>query len=220
MTPRVAVAIQTHPAREAMARALGARIPGATLVFDPDPLGYRSPWRTYRTALEAQVHADNGATHLLVIQDDAEPCTNFLPAVHLTAAARPDGLVVLFVGGQPRTLRDAVWGACNRDETFALCPPAQWVPAVAVIWPVPVIAPALEWVTAQRYPEKFTADDEIIGRVKTALNLQAWATVPNLVEHPDVVPSLVGKLRAMAGRNPDRVSCCFIDGDPLAIPWA
>lgn len=220
MTPRIAVAVQTHPTREEMARALAARIPGAEIVLDPAPTEYRSPWRTYRHALERQLASNNRATHLLVIQDDTEICRNFWGGLHKVVAARPFDLISLFVGGAPYNSRDAVWAACDRDETFALLPTAQWVPAIAVVWPTPVIGPALDWAAAQRWPPRFTADDEIIGRIKTALGLQAWATVPNLVEHPDVVPSLVGKMRAMAGKNLDRVSCCFPEGlDPLTIDW-
>lgn len=214
------VLIQTHPAREELSEALRSSLGGSERVVDPNPTGYPSPWRTYRTALERAFQRENEWSHVLILQDDAEICSNFLPALDRIIPCRPDDLICLFVGGQPRESRDAVWAACENNDTFAWLPRDRWVPAIAVIWPIHRIRPALEWVDRQGWPERFSADDEIIGRIKLAQEVPVWATVPNLVEHPDMVPSLAGGNKAAQGWNVDRISCCFIDDrDPLEVDW-
>ena len=82
-----------------MAAALASPLSDAELVVDPDPFGtYRSPWRTYRAALE---RTPARATHRLVIQDDVTLSRDFDVVVRKAVAARPDRLLVFFVGGQP-----------------------------------------------------------------------------------------------------------------------
>jgi hypothetical protein len=93
------------------------------------------------------------------------------------------------------------------------------VPAVALVWPVTLIDPVLEWADRQTWPRHFRADDEIIGQAMTALGTRVLATVPSLVEHPDDQPSLVGHRPPLKGLNLDRVAVCFIDGDPLELDW-
>lgn len=214
------VYIQAHPKRREMAEALTASLEGSEIVYDPDPLGFPSPWRTYRTALERHIARENPPDHLLILQDDVTPCRNLLPAVSRVIAARPNHIVSLFVAHQPRVSRDAIWKACDADETFTVLPRGWWVPALALIWPTPLIAPALEFVDTQRWPPAFRADDEIIGHIARKFVLDIHATVPCLIEHLDVVPSVVGMRRAAGGQNLDRVSCCFIgNDDPLGIDW-
>lgn len=198
-----------------MAEALAERV-GGEVVFDPDPLGYPSPWRTYRHALTL---TPENASHRVVIQDDAHVCVNFTEALEHVVAARPDSPIVLFVAGHPKEHVRVLMRACDRDEPFAVLPPDQWVPAVAVIWPVGVIRPILDWVDEQDYPVQFRADDEILGRATRALSIPILCTVPSLVEHPDITPSIMGKYRSKAGEDPNRVAACFIDGDPLDIDW-
>lgn len=157
-----------------------------------------------------------------MIQDDAELCRSFDLVVPRVARARPDAIVALYVGGIPRTSRDAIFSACERDQPFAILNPGSLLPTVALLWPTSVIASVLAWVDVQRWPPKFTADDEILGRAARALGIPVVATVPSLVQHPDVVPSVSGnRWRSMAGRNPNRVAACFIhpDCDPMAIEW-
>lgn len=215
----VSVAVQAHPARTEMAEALAAQIPGCEVVYDPCPPNMRpSAWRTYRLALE-RTPAD--CTHRLVIQDDALLCRDFSEVVPRVAEAQPDALVCLFVAGHPTNCANAVFAACDQDHPFCDLPVASWIPAVATMWPVELIAPALAFVDEQNWPVGFTADDEIIGRAARALGARVVATVPSLVEHPDEVASIAGPWRPMAGKNVNRVAACFIHDlcDPLAIDW-
>lgn len=213
---RLSVAVQTHPKRASIAAALQARMPGSELAVDPDPTGYRSPWRTNRHALAT---TPGWATHRLVIQDDTDLCPNFLEALDLVIAARPDDPICLFISGLHRSGVMALARACDHDEPFAVVPPGPiWIPAVAIIWPTALIPKILSWTDAQNYDIKFTADDEILGRACRAHGWQVLMTVPSLVDHPDMVPSITGK-QAQLGLDPNRVAWCFIDGDPLDIDW-
>lgn len=195
-----------------MAEALAADLDGH-VVYDPDPDNrLRSPWRTYRHALEQP--RDPLTTHLLVIQDDAWACPYLKDVLDTIAAAR-DGFITLYVGGMPLQAAIMLEQACKECWSFASLPTYQWTPAVALIWPTDVIPAALDWidVEARSWPREYTADDDIIGRITRQFNLPLWATVPSLVDHPDDVPSIVGNKPAMGGRNPWRCARLLIDDD-------
>lgn len=212
----LSIAIQTHPERDEMARKLAALLPGAELVVDPDPDAVRSPWRTYRHALE-RTPPGHGR---LVIQDDAQPCRHFAEVVRHAIAARPDRLLVFFVGGQPVEHARAVMRACQQDLSWAELDHMRWCPVICTYWPAAMIGPFLEYVDQQRWPDHFRSDDEIVGRWLRATKQRPLASVPSLVEHPDEVPSLIGR-RARGGLDRARVAACFIheDCDARTIDW-
>lgn len=216
----LSIGIQTHPARADMAAALQERIDGSELVVDPAPDGFRSPWRTYRHALET---TPVDATHRLVIQDDTVVCDSFAEVALRAVTARPDRVVVFFVGGNPREFARAVMQACSRDLAWAELDNKRWLPVVATCWPVDMIPRMLTFVDAQRWPERFRADDEITGRFLRHSGIVPCATVPSLVEHPDMTPSLVGRRHA-GGADVGRIAACFIgdcdECDPLEMEWA
>lgn len=192
-----------------MARTLATEV-GGTVVFDPDPHGaLRSPWRTYRECLAT---TPQEATHRLVLQDDAEVCPGFRDAAEAAIRARSDRLIVFFVAGNPATSARAIMQACNADLPWAELPHAQWIPVVAACWPVWMIPPMLEFIDSQRWHETFYADDERCGRWASYAGVIPIATVPSLVEHPNVLPSLVGK-RSMGADDRGRVAACYIGSD-------
>ncbi len=182
------------------------------------PQGKPSPWRTYRHAL---LQTPTEATHRIVIQDDTIPCPSFAKAAALALAAQPDSLVSFFVGGTPRLRAQLIFNACNRDLSWAVLDNHGWCPAVALAWPVEFIPDLLDYVDGRGWPPRFCADDEIIGRWLSATQRLPLATVPSLVEHPDDVPSLIGR-RAAGGMDKGRVAACFIppERDALAIDWS
>lgn len=220
----LSIAIQHHPARSELLRPLiSALTPGPPpqVIFDPEPEApIRSPWRCYRRCLET---APAGATHRLIIQDDALVCRDFSEAARRAVEARPDALVVFSVLGAPHRWKSAVLHAGGRRESWAELDVAfypSWIPVIAVCWPTARIAPALAWVDEQDWPEGFVSDDEIVGKIAVALGLPVWATVPSLVDHPDEVDSMMRR-RRFQGSNPQRTAPCFIspDCDALGIDW-
>jgi hypothetical protein len=205
----ISYAVQSHPERADLAADLAVRIGGVVeVVFDPDPGNLlRSPWRTMRALLEA---APDGATHRLAIQDDAAVCDYFREAVEAAVAARPDRLLIFFVGGRPEPHARAVLDACARDEAWAELDNDRWCPVVCACWPVGMIYELLAFVDEQAWADRFCADDEIIGRFLHRKRLRPLASVPSLVEHPDIVPSLKGRRRVYGGADPGRVAACWI----------
>lgn len=217
---RLSVAVQHHPVRTALLDALLVALSGCDVevVSDPDPDGVRSAWRTYREALET---TPAWASHRLVVQDDATPCRDFTKVVERAITARPGRMLALCVCGNALATVPVIYRSAQNDESWAVLNSRQWVPAVAVVWPVRMIEPGLAFVDKQHWPEGFNADDEIIGRIVNHLEEHVLCTVPSLVEHNDLEPSAAGE-RTMYGRDPGRVTACPppADCDLLSIDWA
>lgn len=210
--------VQHHPARAYLLPSLIERLDvEPEIVGDPNPEDrFPSPWRTYRECLYAP---PSSATHLLVLQDDVIPCRNLVAACALLA--RPDP-VCLFLGGAP--VRTAVLAkkALARGERFVPVHRAEWVPVVAVLWPVEAAQACLDWTSVNRLPgdPNPRSDDAVVGSWARREKVAIWATVPSLVQHADVEPSLIGR-RARAGRSLWRVAFSWIgeEQDPLQIDW-
>ncbi len=216
MAVRLSIAVQHHPSRADIVGPLLDALPGATLVPDPEPHSFPSPWRTYRRALET---TPPRATHRLIVQDDVVPCAGFLPAAEAALAAKPGRLVTFIVCGNPFEHAQAMFAACARGSQWAELDNQRWCPVVCLAWPVELIQPCLDFVAAQNWPEEFTADDEIVGRYCQAAGHLPLATVPSLVDHPDDVPSLLGN-KAQYGQDTGRIVACWIgDCDPASIDW-
>ena len=212
---RVQTVVQHHPSRSHLLPGLLAGLPtGATIVTDPEPQK-RSPWATYLACLRT---LNDDATHLLIVQDDAQPCLNFAKAVDLAARKRPSDPLVLFTPGHGN-LRRVILAACQQDERYAILPTLNtFIPAVAVIWPRWCVESILRFEDERPFTAS-NADDGALGKWAATIGARVMATVPSLVEHPDMERSLVGRL-AMGGRNPARIAACFIgDMDPLALDW-
>lgn len=218
MTVRVAAAVQAHPLRVVMARALADEV-GGEVVLDPDPDGPRSPWRTYRRALES---TPAWATHRLIVQDDATACPGFARAALAALEARPDRLVAFFVAGQPFDHRDAIWAACDRGDPWAELRNDRWCPVVALAWPARMVWAALEFVDRSTFPPEWTADDEIVGRYLRDAGESACATAPSLIQHLDEVASVKSPRRGWRGKAPGRVAAVYVGDcgcDALEIDW-
>lgn len=192
----LSVAVQHHPARAHLLPDLLALLGDARVVTDPHPDGPRAPIRTY---LECLRQAPAAATHLLIVQDDAAPCANFRARAHDAIEQHPDTLVTFFLAGAPIRSARLAMHARHRGEHWTLMASGDWTPTVALVWPTPVIARFLAFV-AERPAIVRTGDDNVVGLFTRLENLPVWATVPSLVEHPDVEPSLIGR-KASGGKN-------------------
>lgn len=203
----LSVCIQHHPAREHLLAGLLERLGGgAELVSDPDPDGEPSPMRTYRECLR---RTPAGVTNRLIVQDDTYPCDNFYVRALAAVAERPSDLIAFFVPGVKAAGSRRVEGAASRKEMWAQIGGAGIIPVVALCWPFGLIEPFLEFSQHPHWRDK-KADDAVVAAFVKRHRLPVWATVPSLVEHPDVESSLIGKI-AKAGKNKARVAALFAD---------
>lgn len=225
MDVRLSVIVQHHPDREALLAPLLERLGGPVVIAtDPDPEAkHRSAVRSYVVGLETvqlvtplSELAGARATHAVILQDDAWPCVHFPEAAARAIAVHPDRLLAFFAPAVPPEMGHAMRCAVERNEKFAELPCRRWVPVVALAWPVELVDDFLVWKIDQRWPPAFGADDEGVGRYVRERGLEILATVPSLVEHPDEVPSLVGR-RPRGGR---RAAVYDPELDPLSIRWS
>ena len=144
------------------------------------------------------------ATHLLVVQDDAQPCDEFRLRAESAIAEKQDALVALFLAGSPHRSAQAARLAHRRGERWIRMHERDWTPTVALAWPRTHRDAFLAFVDDNPGLIR-VGDDSVVGEFTRAHAVPVWATVPSLVEHPDVEPSLIGR-QARAGRNAMRVA--------------
>lgn len=214
----VELCVQHHPSRAARAAELVKALGAGTLIPDPDPDGTRSSWRTYRRCLEFETTA----SHLCIVQDDVIPLVDRLPEL-LPRLAAPDRISSLFCAAVPMRAAKAIHQASDRGECWAEMPRGDWVPTVALIWPRPLAERFLAWIDAHPTLRR-GADDGLVGQwLKKDLDVPAArCSIPNLIQHPDDLPSIPGKkMTPRHGENPRRVSTCLpVPGCDLhAVDW-
>lgn len=216
---RIQTVVQHDPRRAHLLPPLLAALPDAAqVVEDPgasDP--WRSPWRAYLACLAA---LEPDASHLLVVQDDCETCPDFPAALELVVNRHPTVPIALFTPGIGSHAR-RILGACAEGKRYVqLDAVNSFVPCVAVAWPRECVASIVDFEERKPAPRSRTADDGNLAVWAKAEGVTVLATVPSLVEHPDIEKSLVGKL-AMGGRNPARVAACWTGPDfsPLELQW-
>lgn len=205
---QIAAVIEHHPSRaELLPDLVAALAPLDVEVVEEDR---RQPtfanWVIYRRALEA---APVGSTHVLVLQDDAQPCERFVESLEAAVLARPDDPLVLCVVGNARAAGRELCIAHERGDPFVTLYRLAWMPAVAVVWPVELVERMLALVDHARWPVERLADDGVLWRALVGLGVHPVATVPSIVEHPDEIHSVDGRHKARNGRDLSRVAVCF-----------
>jgi hypothetical protein len=160
-------------------------------------------------------------SHLLVIQDDTTVVPNFVPALGEIAAANPDTPVCLFLSRLPRDAATAAQRAVQQGKRYVTLGIRSFMPVVAVLWPRHKAVEFMEWAEANPYfpgNREPRSDDGMCGRWKMSCREIVKATVPSLVEHPDMEPSLIGK-RTAWGKDRGRVAQ-FLAEDAMAYDWS
>lgn len=176
-----------------------------------------SPWAGYKECLRDPPDC----SHLLIIQDDAVPCRDFAPALEQVAASNPDFPVCLFLARLPRDASaKAVRAMKLGNKRYISLSWRSFLPVVAVLWPRHKALEFLAWadrnptLPGQRAPR---SDDAMAGRWKMVNRETVKATVPSLVEHPDMEPSLIGR-RPAFGKDSGRVAL-FMAHSGLDYNW-
>jgi hypothetical protein len=210
--------IQSHPARDhLLPRLLEDLAPLETevVVHSSDP---PSPWAGYQCCLS---HLPSYADHLLVVQDDVELCHNFAPALLRIAESNPDVPVCLFLARLPKEASVRATRALQKNLRYVTLATRSFVPVVAILWPVAKAEEFMLWVEQNphvrgRFPQR--SDDAMVGIWTILTKQEIRATVPSLVEHPDMEPSLIGRHPAW-GKDKGRVALHLVQGDALDYDW-
>lgn len=209
----ISVAIQHHPSRAELVERLRASFPTAELVVDPfpDQEPTVNPLRTYRHAL-ARTPPD--ADWRVILQDDLVACTGAWDVLPSILARHPGTLVSLYQGMVPQANAITTVRAWEQGQRYAVIPPnGSWCPVMALCWPAALVDVFTDWCLNQR--RLGTGDDEIVGRWRNQWREDLVVTLPNLVEHPDDVVSLIGSRQA-----PHRHSCAWVEGfDATSVDW-
>lgn len=200
--PFLSTVIMAHPQRMAAARALSQAHPalGARIVSDPVPGGPPSALRTARLAWQAVAP---GATHHLVVQDDALPLEGFAGTVAALAAARPQASLSLFTEWGSRTA-NAVRAAALLGHAWAPVVD-DYLPSVALVLPVRLALGFEEYAAAKATPEA-TDDVTLLDYVR---GVDKLVPVAGPVDHANP-PSLVGN-EVMGPRS---AACLSAAADP------
>ena len=170
-----------------------------------------NPWVNYRRCLENI----GDHQHVLVIQDDTLPCRNFAAALPRFAMDIP---VCLFLPNLPMQTRPYARQAIQAGDHWVELRLADFVPAVATLWPAEKITEFLAWYDRRKARRRRTpvqeSDDGNCGDWMRATRQSVVACLPSLVEHPDDVISLWRR-----NRQPRRALWFIGEDDPLAVEW-
>jgi len=196
---RLSAAIMSHPRRAAAARALAASLPelSPTVVFDPSGSS-----GTLATARLAWATVGPGATHHLVLQDDALPCEDFAERVRDAITDHPVASLSFFDDWGGRTA-NMVRIAAMRGHRWAEVA-TSYVPAQALVLPAAHAATFASFACPDDTPDDVALYEHTRG-------LPRYVQVPNLADHDDMV-SLTGN-HPMGVR---RSSCFTTDPSVLA----
>lgn len=148
-------------------------------------------------------------------------CTNFGPAIAQIAKANDDTPVVLFLAALPKPTAARAMKAAKKRERYVDLFIRDFCPVVGMLWPRAKAREVLEWIPTVKLPGGYEprSDDAVIGRWMLMTKQRIRATIPSLVQHPDEVPSLIGR-RNHWGKDRGRVALHFCEGDPLDLDWS
>ncbi|MFW6690932.1 hypothetical protein [Streptomyces sp. MAR4 CNX-425] len=208
---RLSTVVMCHPTRLAGAERVAAEcapLP-ARVVRDPDPDGLPSPLRTAKVAWAAVAP---GATHHLVVQDDARLDPGF--ATHVTALLErhPDravSLSVLWVSpyNSYRVRQAAVGG-----YAAVRLAPWEWVPSLGLALPADTARELAAYLA--RFPDDTRDDDEHIAVFCAERGIPVVAPVPHVLDH-GTGPSVAGN-----DHHGVRLSVARADGPVGTAHWA
>lgn len=172
------------------------------------------PWAGYRRCLE---DLPEGFSHVLIIQDDAIPALNFVPALERVAAKHPDTPVCLWMSGIPSGTAVKARRMMQRAPHLRYLPlgPSPFVPAVAILWPTAKARDLHEW--AADWPRLSRADDGNISKWVQKTKQNIIVTVPSMVEHDEHEPSVKGGRQYALGDS--QRTALFTCLDAATLDW-
>lgn len=178
--PTVTTVVVAHHARATAAARLAHTINGH-LFMDHGTYG---EWANHQRALEWA--AQQNTTHVIALQDDAEPIPNFTTHALEAITRQPDTLISFYIGTtRPRAaaVTHATQRAQHANASWLTAPTLYWGVGIAI--PTTDITPMLEWSKRSTLPY-----DQRIGHWYRTQGRTIQYTWPSLIDHHDG-PTLV-----------------------------
>ncbi|MEE3918874.1 hypothetical protein V2I01_12035 [Micromonospora sp. BRA006-A] len=122
-----------------------------------------------------------GATHHLVLQDDARVCDDFAAHVLAAIACRPAHGIALYTDWSSPQNSFLCRLAAVAGSPWAALSPMEWIPALAFLLPADVAADLAAYLAP--IPDEVTDDDQMIARYCRERGVPMLATVPHLVDN-------------------------------------
>jgi hypothetical protein len=178
----IAYRVVAVPERRAQALALAERV-GGLVVFDES---HEGTFPTHVRAMGSTV----GATHVVVLEDDAIVCDGFTDHVEHLVAERPDHLLGLYVGRVaprgPQPIIETLIGTEPRWFDHPVMSENLWW-AVGYVMPVVDVPTVLEHLAAgDQHP--WVDSDKRLGRWHAEQGRISYP-FPSPVNHDDTLPS-------------------------------
>jgi hypothetical protein len=151
------------------------------VMADPEPDRPPHAWRTHRRCLES---IPVGATHLLVLQDDAIPVHSFTQKLSEGIETFPESLLLPFLPGF-NLYRVELMRAKQAGRKLTPFLVRSIVPTVAIVYPVDVARGLLAWT--EQWPRLRGADDGIVANYCRTFKIQPRAFVPCICDHDHTV---------------------------------
>ena len=179
-SPLLSTVVMHHPARAERLPELLDALSGLKprVVTDPNPDGPPSPLRTAKLAWAAIAP---GATHHLVIRDDARPVAGFADLVRHLVSIRPDAGICLYVDcDSPQNAYRSRQAAASA-QPFAELSLLECTPTLGLVLPAAAAAGLASHLAA--LPDYLRDDDEMVTPFRRAIGLDVLGAVPNLLDH-------------------------------------
>jgi len=163
-----------HFSRGNRAERLATQV-GGDFHIDDGSLGI---WGNHMRALRRGV--ESGATHVCVLEEDAQPVEGFLEALPRAVSARPDDLISLYVGSGRPFIETKIRPFLDTATSEGL----RWLQAPHLFWGVGVVIPVagVERVLEGTPNRAGVYYDNELGRLWGKPVQYVW---PSLVDHED-----------------------------------
>lgn len=183
--PPLAIGIVAHRQRQTLAERLANQVGADFISMDDGHLGCGGNHQKVMREL-----ATYDTEWSVILEDDCHPVINYTGQLNKALAAAPTNIVSCYLGrSRPpqhqNAIGDAIAKAHANDACFITTP--HCLHAVALAIRTPLLTPLLKHLSTRNY---LPIDEAISSFCRATKQLVAY-TVPSLVEHPDLLPTLV-----------------------------
>lgn len=209
---KVSCSIMAHPDRadhvDTLLDRLGVRVP---IAWDQEGPASGNADRVWRTARHGWLLHDPAADWHVLLQDDAAPALDLLPALEKALERVPPDVVVSLYLGDGRHVPSR-WAAL---ATTANSRHASWVRTLKLMWGVGLVLPtnAITDMIEQADRRAGVPDDMRVAGWAERRGREVWYTWPSLVDHLPVASLTKHKATERTARRSHRTSALELSWD-------